>query len=315
MDDKRRIIKEVYEDPATGLASVNDIYDRIRALGHRNIRLEDIRHYLDDEDAHQVNEERRFVKSTAFKIVGRKIGDCQADIMFYQKSARINKGHNAILIVVELNSRFLIAMPLKNKSAESITTCLRAIIENAPFRVTSLTTDEGTEFKNRQVKALCDDWGIVQHFARPSDHRKMGIIDRLIRTLRGRFNRLFVLTGRHKWFESLPDVVVAYNTTHHTTIGTTPYLMIQDAERMHKQMLEKQQHNHDVMLNNEIRIGDKVRHIVRKGKLEKGASTFTKEIYTVKGTAGFSFILADSDGDELKKRYRTNELLKSNIRD
>ncbi len=82
-----------------------------------------------------------------------RIGDCEIDTV-------IGKDHKgAILTLVERVSKHTSIVKLPNKTDEAVTEALKTLIQNLPFKVTSITADNGTEFADYgNIKKLlgCD---------------------------------------------------------------------------------------------------------------------------------------------------------------
>jgi len=80
-----------------------------------------------------------------------------------------NEGYRYVLIVQDIFSRKIWARPVKNKQGRTVSTALREILTNmAPFSENArLVIDRGTEYLNREVRALLQSFGLdITH---PSD--------------------------------------------------------------------------------------------------------------------------------------------------
>ena len=56
-------------------------------------------------------------------------------------------------------------------------------------------------------------------------------------------------------------------------------------------------------------IGDTVWVLENKNKFDKGSPQFSKELYEVHDSIGYSFKVKDSDGNVKRRRYKPHELL------
>jgi ribosomal protein L21E len=62
-------------------------------------------------------------------------------------------------------------------------------------------------------------------------------------------------------------------------------------------------------LNNQIKIGNKVRILIEKSTFTKGYEpSYSKTIYTVVNGNGYSYSLVDNSGQELKKTWKYYQL-------
>ena len=82
-----------------------------------------------------------------------RIGDCEIDTI-------IGKDHKgAILTLVERVTKHTSIVKLPNKSSDAVTEALGGLIDRLPFKITSITADNGTEFADyANIKQLlnCD---------------------------------------------------------------------------------------------------------------------------------------------------------------
>lgn len=76
----------------------------------------------------------------------------QADLIDMQKHAYLNKGFSFLLTVIDNVSKFAWAIPLKNKTGNSLYNALRELFEKRKPK--NLHVDQGTEFYNVKVKNL-----------------------------------------------------------------------------------------------------------------------------------------------------------------
>ena len=96
-----------------------------------------------------------------------RIGDCEIDTI-------IGKDHKgAILTVVERVTKHTSIVKLPNKSDEAVTEALERLTKKLPFKITSLTSDNGTEFADYAniKKALNCDF----YFAHPYSSWERGL--------------------------------------------------------------------------------------------------------------------------------------------
>jgi transposase InsO family protein len=72
----------------------------------------------------------------------------------------LSKGYVYILTAVDVFSRFLIAVPLRNKSAQTVAEVLYREV-SCRFRTSrQLISDQGREFDHELLSCLCDVFGI-----------------------------------------------------------------------------------------------------------------------------------------------------------
>jgi hypothetical protein len=171
------------------------------------------------------------------------------------------------------------------------------------------------EFGSAAVKAFCQTHNIrldssVSKLEHISGGNKLGIIDRLVRTLRELIERYYDILG-HK-MDSLKDVVATiigtYNNDNHRTLNNkTPNQVFKDNDNQIARYLNDSVHNQHVYTTVPFKPSDKVRILEDKGEFAKGKNKFSKEVHSVEGKEGYKIKLSDTT-----RKFKPSELLKIN---
>jgi len=222
------------------------------------------------------------------------------------------------ICVVDCYSRFLRATFHTSKTSRNVVNFLREIFwEEHP---TILQSDNGTEFKNGDVKDVCDEFNVKQIFSQPYRPTSQAYIERVQRTLKQ-------IIERHRTDKSpitLAKALEIYNSTAHKALkNRTPA----DAHSgnipaaTHNRIVEekKMSARHTLAHNKyDLEVGDEVRIKLKADKGDvfwKGyKQQFTTETYKVErvnraqanSTQRTSYIL-----DEGPHPYYRYELLKA----
>ncbi len=88
------------------------------------------------------------------------------------------EGHKYLLVTIDHFSRFTILSPLKDKQA---TTVARALIDDVFCKYNTpkvLLSDNGTEFNNQILDAICRDYGITKANVLPYKPNSNGLVER-----------------------------------------------------------------------------------------------------------------------------------------
>ena len=88
-----------------------------------------------------------------------------------------------------------------------------------------LHSDQGKEFDNAMIHKLSELLGTVKTKTTPYHPRSDGLVERFNRTLLAML-AMFVSQEHDNWDDLLPFMMLAYNTTVHTTTGFTPYRLV-----------------------------------------------------------------------------------------
>ena len=88
-----------------------------------------------------------------------------------------------------------------------------------------LHSDQGKEFENAMIHKLSELLGTAKTKTTPYHPRSDGLVERFNRILLAML-AMFVSREHDNWDDLLPFMMLAYNTTVHTTTGFTPYILV-----------------------------------------------------------------------------------------
>ena len=126
------------------------------------------------------------------------------------------KGYKYILVVYDYFTKYTEAYPLKDKTAHSVADALMDIwLPRYGFPL-FLHSDQGKEFDNAMIHKLSELLGTVKTKTTPYHPRSDGLVERFNMTLLAML-AMFVSQEHDNWDDLLPFMMLAYNTTVHTT--------------------------------------------------------------------------------------------------
>lgn len=260
----------------------------------------------------RINYSRRSVK-----LLG--IGDLiQLDLIILDKLKRYNKGHSCILVAIDCFTKFVFCYPLKSK-ADSHMAIKKFLTQDYTkiypgVRIAHIQSDQGTEFFNKKVTQLFTKLNIIHYHT--FSNLKASIVERVIRTLKGKLFERFTANGNYKWIDILKQVTDDYNNAVHSTIGMEPKSVSINNEKevFSKIVTETRKRNKKVKQHKVLKVGTKVRISKQRGVFDKSytpnwtAETF--EIYKVRLTSTpIVYYLKDSTGNEILGGFYREELL------
>ena len=290
-------IQKEYLNPRRGLVSVAVLAQR---LGKP---VELVKKELSQLPEYQRTLPSKVSKRTMFKIVAEP-NSYQVDIVF-MPAPRKNQGFPGFLLAIEITSRRAYMFPLKTKTTEDVLGALKKFVEKAkPERISS---DNESAIMGKTIQ----DWlrgEQIDHFAhRAGDHFALGIIDRLVRTLKEMFQKLLT----PKWIDTMEDIVENYNEKPHRSLsGRSPNEVDASEDLQEKVRVKRYLYNRDVLNKTAVFAeGDKVRVLEPLGKLEKGRARYSNEVYTIVRRVGLSYLLKTANGNVSKNLRRPYELV------
>ena len=276
-------IRKIYENPETGLYSAEKLYKKLKDKG---ISLKDIKDFLKSQETHQIH-----LQTTKphhyFPIYSKSKNDIwQLDLMDVSPWSSQNKGINFILVCIDIYTRFLRVTPLKNKTIHSVVDAMRQLIKEE--KPNTIQVDQGSEFISREFKQLAKTNNITIRYTDVGNHKALGIVDRVCRTLRDLIERYFTMYDTRTYINVLDKLIFNYNHTHHSGINSTPAKP--DLDYIKHSYLEKYQE----ALHNEtsFNIGEKVRFVINRRMFQKGTQAkWSKTIGEIIKKNSHSYIL------------------------
>ena len=140
------------------------------------------------------------------------------DMIDYKTSN--NKGYRYIFIVIDNFSKYLFAIPLKNKYSQTITNEFSNNLTTSKRKSFKLESDRGAEFYNITFQNFLKSKNI-QLYSRFTD-KGPSIAERVIRTLGNLLKKPVFEKGKADWLSELPSIIKQYNNSIHHSIKMTP---------------------------------------------------------------------------------------------
>ena len=139
----------------------------------------------------------------------------------YPRTARQNL---YILVVVDLFSRFTIAIPTKNTTAKTVTDILVQQVFSLYNLPTVILADQEPRFESALLRETLQQFGVKKTRTTPYHPQTNGMNERVHRTLH---NYLRCCLAKEKeWDLLLPLATMAYNNSRHVATGTTPHSLL-----------------------------------------------------------------------------------------
>jgi len=189
------------------------------------------REWLEEQDTYQMHRPARVRYPR--RLFGPVYGiddQWQMDLSDMQRDdvKRANDGAAWILFAIDVLSRKAWAVPLKRKSGPETAAGIRLLFDHV-MRVDSdhtiprtIYVDKGTEFYNKDVKAVLQEYPIPPVLMSGYSTTKAAIVERLQRTIKGQLWKHFYDSGSYRWVDVLPNLMDAYNARKHRSIKRAP---------------------------------------------------------------------------------------------
>ena len=204
----------------------------------------------------------------------------QADLLDVSKFSKENEDVKFLLTAIDVFSKKAWVKPLKSKKGSEVAKALATILKNKHYRY--LQTDKGKEFYNTDVTQKLKHFNI-KLFSTENEVIKASIVERFNRTLRNRIYRYITKHDSNHFIDILPELVLSYNKTPHTSTGIAPDLVTRDnQEEIWFKLYEKDISLSDVIHKSSLKIGDFVRISKARGTFERGYTpNWSEEIFVI----------------------------------
>lgn len=271
-----------------------------------NLKTKDIEAWLKDQEVTQVN--KKPLKSLNLKITAQP-RTFQIDIMYL----KIGTSQKAFLLLVDIMSRKAFCYFISgDPNGTKILNMYNKFLEEVG-KVNGIEGDD--EFNTKafreinEAKEIRLDTSVANdnHFA---GGNKLGIIDRLVRTIKENVSKYRDTADDRGSFQGMMDKVIEmYNDSPHKSLkGKTPNESWSNVKEQ-KQRNSKQTMMNDIVFSKvDLNTGDNVRVLEGKKKFEKGNAKFSKDVFEVHDRVGYSYKVKDPDGEVKKRRFKPIEL-------
>ena len=136
---------------------------------------------------------------------------------------RSKKGYQHLLIIEDLFTKYIEAIPIRQKLGKTIADILEKEILLRHGVCDFLVSDNGTEFLNKDTKSLCEKYGFT-HSLVPLGHPASDPVERINKTYKTMIMS-YISPDHRTWDEEIPKLTWAYNLAVHLTTGYSPFFL------------------------------------------------------------------------------------------
>ena len=301
MAERRQgIIKQVYEDPRTGFASIAETLRQAKARDP-SIRRGDVAKFMEGVKAREDRPQRGYNNYVPVEPMH------QLQVDLADMSVVSSAPYRYMLVAVDTFTKKAAAVPLASKTAPAAANAWQQIVQALGIP-SYVYTDDGSEFK-AEFKQKLDYFDIDKVVSRGHAY----FAERAIRTLKEALvRRISVgLAARNRWYQLLPDVLAQYNGRTHAGTGVTPNQAYSDpskAEHARQTMIAKAKRA--APPRQRLAVGDRVRVRVKpregRGAYRVTETAWSEQTYAIVQTEytdmGPLFTLQGWPGGKLVRR-------------
>ena len=136
-----------------------------------------------------------------------------------------SRGNKYVLTVIDMLTGFTIAVPIKNQNAETICEVYRDNIYCVFSGSSRMLTDNGSEFKNKEMQEVCDTLGLKHIFSPVYTPQSNGRLKGWHRFFKACIAK-HIRGGGVEWDELVPLAVSAYNFFPCQSSKESPFVLM-----------------------------------------------------------------------------------------
>ena len=247
---------------------------------------------------------RKFKKRTVYSRSKDNIWG--ADLADMQLISKFNKGFRFLLCVIDIFSKYVWVVPLKDKKGISIVNAFQKILKESDRKPNKIWVDKGSEFYNNSFKKWLKDNDIEMYLIH--NEGKSGVAERFTWTLKNKIYKYMASIWKNVYIDKLDDIVSEYNNPYHRTIKMKPVNVKDNTYIDFKKEVNDKDPN--------FRVGDYVRILKYKNIFAEGYTpNWSEEIFVIKGVKNavpWAYVINDLNGKEIIGTFYEKELPKTN---
>ena len=307
-----KLLTKIYYDPenTASFSSVEKLYVAARQK-KRKITRKDVVEFLQKQEVYTLHhpvKERFKRRKTLAKY---KDHIWQIDLIDMSQFSRINHGYKFILTCIDILSRFGFAIPIRNKTGESVISAFQHIFSKFKRKPTKIHSDRGGEFTNHAFQQFLKQEKIIHYYS--YSELKAAVVERFNRTLKSKLYKYFTYQKSNQYVKVLPLIVLSYNNTTHSAHGTAPNDVTKRNQKkiwkiLYEKYLKTKPGIPKFQVGNNVRIS-KTRKQFQKGYLQR----YTQEVFKIKQikySIPVTYQLKDSNDEIIEGFFYEPELIK-----
>lgn len=241
-----------------------------------SLRRKDVDLWFEKQLAPTLHKPVRYRFKRNKTVVKKADEQFQSDLCDVSNIKKFNNNYTFLLTCIDCFNRYAWVIPVKNKSGPEIAKALEGIFEERTCE--RLQTDKGKEYLNKHVKEVLKKYNI--ELWTTHSEVKAALVERFNRTMKTRMYKYFTANNTRRYVDTLPQLVLGYNNSIHSSIGMAPSNVRRVDEKIIRQKLygikERKHRGYKYQIGNHVRIS-KARRVFKKGYLPG----WTEEVFVI----------------------------------
>ena len=241
-DDIDKVLLNLWKQPSV-MGGRDKLYEEVKKK-YIGISRRRCMAFLRNLEAYQLTQP--LPKQTTLRpIVAKKPNNIwQVDLCdMGSKSPHFNSGYRYIIVMIDLFSKYVWAVPVKDKTALEVVTEIGKVLDSVDGLPSAIQSDQGSEFKNELMTDTLKDLHITQIFSKTYTPQSQGQVERFNLTLKKRLLLYMTQNNTSRWVDALPEVIRGYNESKHSSTGYAPIDLLHaegdDVVKAHDKLKQK----------------------------------------------------------------------------
>lgn len=221
---RRQIISRIHTAPTTGHAGVFKTHKKLQTQFYWPKMHSDVVAYVRHCAVcamHKVEQKRPPGYMGSRPKVSKPFQLVSTDLI--GPLPRSTRGYRYILVVADYYSKFVLTFPLRNATAQGVTTHIKNdlfLLFGVPQYI---ICDNGVQYRSKEFKKLCQEYDvqILYNALYHPQNNPAERVNRVIKTMLASY----VKDNHRDWDKYLPSVTCAIRTLTHEVTGYTPYFI------------------------------------------------------------------------------------------
>jgi hypothetical protein len=212
-------------------------------------------------------------------------------------------------MAINTNTRYAYAFPIDGKDTANVLGALQMLKTATHDKLRSIVCDEEAAITSAEARQWLKDNHVGVHFIPDQNHTALGVIDRLIRTIRDMNipTRYSTQTSTHRKYRDLTNarmqhLLQIYNDNKHSGTGFAPNEMQGNEELETRHIIRRLYfvERRKKITNFNLKVGRWVRYIIPRDPMKKARYKISTERYQVSAISGNAYEIMAGDGTTMQ---------------
>ena len=185
-----------------------------------NISRRQVAEWLKKQEINQIFRPTKLATKTQPTVLNDIHKQIGVDLIDFRNKE--NEENRWILTAIDLFSKKAYAQPLPNKTNKAVVSGMKTILDNIDNDISSIRSDNGSEFISKEFKKLLQDRNIKQVFSLPHTPQSNGQVERFNGIIKRLIRQFLYINNSYDWVKNLQTLVDNYNSSYQETIKDTP---------------------------------------------------------------------------------------------